>query len=146
MKTTTNFFLIFIVANILIAGIADADLTITPTDKTTNSITWGWDSPSNVSEMYIDGHLMCGYESTEPSVNVIDLRSGSCHNLTLFSDIGNGTNVTCALWGNVSLGGGGESYGNAGGASMNNDAIMYGLVGACVGAVVLMGFFMKRRR
>lgn len=143
MKTTINFLIVVAIVCILTTPVTA--LTIDVSDKGTNFITWFWDNPSNISEMYLDGHLMCGYETTDPSLNVVDLRAGSCHNLTLFTNVGNGTNITCALWGNTSRGGGGESYGNTG-ATMNNDAIMFGLVGACVGGVVLMGFFLKRRR
>lgn len=141
MKTTTNTIIFLLV--VFLVGTTSA-LTINVSDKGTSFITWDWDNPSNLSEMYIDGALMCGYESTTPSINILDIRAGSCHNITLFSDVGNGTNVTCALWGNTSRGGG-ESYGNTG-ATMNNDAIMFGLVGAACGGVVLMGFFLKRRR
>jgi len=138
----TKFLLPFILLFLILP--ASADLTINMSDRGTNFITWDWDNPSDVSEMYIDDHLMCGYESTDPSVSIVDLKAGSCHNLTLVTNIGNGTNITCALWGNTSRGGG-ESYGNTG-ATMNNDAIMFGLVGAACGGVVLMGFFLKRRR
>jgi hypothetical protein len=148
MKTTGKLLTLTILVLISITIIVpvSADLTIVPADAGTSYIIWAWDNPSNLSAMYIDNHLMCGYESTIPSVTILDIRPGSCHNITLFADVGNGTNVTCAEWGNFTGGGGsGESYGNVGG-SMSNDSIMYGLVGACAGAVVLMGFFIKRRR
>jgi hypothetical protein len=136
---------ILVIISITIIVPVSADLTIVPTDTGTSYIIWTWDNPSNLSAMYIDNHLMCGYESTIPSVTIMDIRPGSCHNITLFADVGNGTNVTCAEWGNTTGGGSSESFGNTGG-SMSNDSIMYGLVGACAGAVVLMGFFIKRRR
>lgn len=144
MKTTTK--IIFLLVSLLVCiSSSSATLNITMMDRGTNFITWEWTSPSNVSEMYLDGMLMCGYESTDPTVNVVDLLSGSCHNLTIFADIGNNSNTACTLSSNATRGGG-ETYGNYGGASMSNDAIMYGLVGAACGAVVLMGFFMRRRR
>jgi hypothetical protein len=141
MKTTTK--IIFLLLSILFCiSSASATLNITMLDRGTNFITWEWTSPSDVSEMYIDGQLMCGYESTDPTISIVDLLSNSCHNLTLFTDIGNNSNVACTMSSNATRGGG-ETVGNVG---MNNDAIMYGLVGAACGAVVLMGFFMRRRR
>jgi hypothetical protein len=121
-----------------------ADLTIVPADSGTSYIIWTWDNPSNLSAMYIDNHLMCGYESTIPSVTILDIRPGSCHNITLFADVGNGTNVTCAEWGNYTPGSSGQSYGNTDAMSTTN--IIYGLLGGLVGGVVLMGYFLNKKQ
>jgi hypothetical protein len=141
MKTTTKFLQVVFLLTILVSHVAALNVTLV--DRGTSFITWDWDNPSNVTDMYLDGALMCGYESTVPSISIVDLRSGSCHNLTLITDVGNGSDTSCALWGN-STRGGGETQGNVGGA-MSNDSVMYGLIGGAVGAVVIMGFFIRRR-
>lgn len=115
---------------------------VTPSAKGTSWITWDWDNPSNVTEMRMDGFLMCGYETTLPSVNVIGMNQNSCHNLSIIADVGSGWNISCTLIGNTSKGGGGGlAQGNE---LINTSNILYGTLGALVGGVILLGFFMKR--
>lgn len=137
-----HYFLLAIVLFALVVPVG-ADLTIVPTDKGTTYITWEWDNPSNISEMYIDGNIICGYETTFPSVTAVGFRFGSCHNISLFSDVGNGTNISCTNWGNVSKGGG-TTVGNT--DFVSQDSVLYALVGGALGAIVILGLVMRRRR
>jgi len=115
-------------------------LNITPTRTGTTYITWDWDNGTNVSALYVDGHLMCGYESTLPSINVLGLAPGTCHNLSVFVDLpDNGENISCTAFGNISAGTGTTS----GNDLLSTNNIIYGLLGALAGGAVLLGKFMQ---
>jgi hypothetical protein len=141
MRTTIKIIVVLSLVWVLLVGHVFA-FNVTPSGAGTTWITWDWDNPSNVTEMRIDGALLCGYESTLPSVNVIGMRSNSCHNLSIISNVGSGWNISCTLVGNASRGGGGGV--TTGNDLLNTSNILYGMIGALVGGVVLLGYFMKR--
>ena len=86
MRTTIKTIIILSLLWAIVVGHVAA-FNVTPSGAGTTWITWDWDNPSNVTEMRIDGALLCGYESTLPSVNVIGMRSNTCHNLSIISNV-----------------------------------------------------------
>jgi len=124
---------------------ASADLTVFASDVGTNYIVWNWDTGTNLTEMRIDGRLMCGYDSAIPSINVNGLPANSCHTIDLISDAGQyGNNTACVAATNMTFGGGGGGSSESG---MNMNAVVGiagGLVGGLIGAMFIAGRLRKR--
>jgi hypothetical protein len=121
-------------------------LNVTSSGAGTTFIIWDWDAGTNTTAIYLDGNLICGYESTIPSINVIGMTPGSCHNIsvTIETPVETAENVSCTNY-LAASGGGGQSSGNAGtGMDIGTNAIIFGLIGALVGGVVVIGKFMNK--
>jgi len=142
MKTIIKTIIILSLIWTLLVGHVTADLNVTPSKIGTTFITWDWDDGSNVSEIRVDGLLMCGYETTLPSINVLGMTPNTCHNISVASDFGNGTNESCTLYEASRGGGGGTSTGNDSMLSTTN--IIYGLLGALVAGVIVVGKFIVK--
>ena len=74
-----------------------ADLTVVASSTGTTYITWSWDTGTNLSEMRIDGRLMCGYETTNTSINVVDITPNTCHTIDLISNLSEYGNDTACV-------------------------------------------------
>lgn len=81
-------------------------LNVTADSIGVDSVRWSWETGQNVTGMYVDGMRMCGYESTDPSVSVMDLTSCAPHTIEIFTDsvMGNGTNSTMTTCGYSTVG------------------------------------------
>jgi len=144
MKTTTNF-LLLVVGILLIAIPVSADLTVVVTSNTTNSIQWGWNAGTNLSSMHIDGHLMCGYDTTIPSITMDELYPHTCHTIDLVSDTGQlGNNTACTLNGTPTAYGG---ISNDNGINMNNVVfiVIGGVAGGLIGMILILGRARRNR-
>jgi hypothetical protein len=121
-------------------------LTVTPSGVGTTFITWDWDAGTNTTALYVDGNLLCGYDSEIPSVNVLGFTPGSCHNLSVTIDVPAETteNVSCTNYLPASSGGGQSSGNTDTGMGIGTNAIIFGLIGALVGGVVVIGKFMNK--
>lgn len=98
-------------------------------------ITWTWDNGLNVTDIFVDGYRMCGYETTMPSFDIMGLSPCEFHNVSIFTETDNGTNETYTSCGNAtylsSIDEGTESIG-----------IAFGVLGITVGGIILY----KRKR
>ena len=97
MKTTIKW--IFLLLCLGLVSPASAVINVTADDVGETWVTWSWDEGINVTDIYVDGHRMCGYESTMPTFDMLDLSSCQFHNVTIFSANDTGMNVTHTLCG-----------------------------------------------
>jgi hypothetical protein len=121
-------------------------LTVTPSGVGTTFIIWDWDAGTNTTALYIDGRPLCGYETTIPSANILGFTPGSCHNIsvTIETPVTTVENISCTNY-LAASGGGGQSSGNSDtGMGIGTNAIIFGLIGALVGGVVILGKFMNK--
>lgn len=95
MKTTIKIAILLIFVFIIPPAAATINVTAESVGQTW--VTWTWDAGLNVTEIYVDGHKMCGFESTMPTFDMLDLRSCHLHNVSIFTDTDNGTNWTTTL-------------------------------------------------
>jgi hypothetical protein len=145
MKTTIKTVVVLIFLWVLAVSHVAA-LNITPSATGTTFITWDWDTGTNTTALYIDGLPLCGYDTEISSVNILGFIPGSCHNLSVSIDspVTTAENVSCTYYMHVS-GGGGQSSGNTDtGMGIGTNAIIFGLIGALVGGVVILGKFMNK--
>ena len=56
-------------------------------------ITWSWDEGLDVTAIFVDGYLMCGYESTLPSFDITGLSSCDNHTVLILTEFDNGTDT-----------------------------------------------------
>jgi hypothetical protein len=94
MRITTN--LILVVCCILLVSPVIAVVNVTASDIGSTFITWEWDAP-DISEMYVDGNLMCDYESTTPIVTVNGFLPCMDHTIDIFTLTANGTESSTTL-------------------------------------------------
>lgn len=92
MRITTKWF--FLVFCVVLVAPASAVINVSADAVGETWVTWSWDTGLNVTEIYVDGHKMCGFESTMPMFDMIDLTPCQFHNVSIFTDTDNGTNVT----------------------------------------------------
>jgi hypothetical protein len=139
MKITgSNLLLAIIVGSLLLVSITSATYNVTPMTTGDTSITWVWDSGLDLEAMYLNGQLLCGYETTQPFVNIIGLQTCTNYNLTIVYNGTSGTDIsstTCG-GGNVT---GGSSYGGGGEAV----GAVTGLVGGLIGALLIVRRYVK---
>jgi hypothetical protein len=93
MRTTIKWWFVILIFLGLVVP-ASAVINVTAEAVGTTWVTWRWDEGVNVTDIYVDGHRMCGYESTMPSFDMIDLSSCQFHNVSIFSATDYGSNVT----------------------------------------------------
>jgi hypothetical protein len=145
MKTTIKRVVILSLLWLIVVGHVAA-LDVIPSSKGTTFITWDWDAGTNTTALYVDGNLLCGYDTEIPSVNVLGFTPGSCHNLSVTIDVPAETaeNVSCTYYLPASSGGGQSSGNSDTGMGIGTNAIIFGLIGALVGGVVVIGKFMNK--
>jgi len=128
--------LILLVIFLILVAPATAFINVSSWNVGETFITWEWDHGLNVTDIYVDGIKMCGYESTMPSFDIMGLQPCELHNVTIFTDNDTGTNETYTLCGNntyilSNVDEGTESTG-----------IAIGVLGITIGGVILY----KRKR
>jgi len=92
MKITIS--LILLVIFLILVAPATAVINVTAEDVGNTFITWRWDDGLEVSDIYVDGNQMCGYETTLPSFDMLNQLPCTYHNTSIFTLTDNGTNLT----------------------------------------------------
>ena len=128
--------LVLLVSCILVITVpTSAIINVTAEDVGTTWITWSWDEGLNVTDIFVDGYKMCGYESTMPSFDMLNQAPCQFHNVSVFTDTDNGTNETYTSCGNdtyiMSIDEGTESTG-----------IAVAVLGITIGGIIIY----KRKR
>jgi hypothetical protein len=111
---------------------AMAVLQINATNVGTTYIEWTWSTGIELSDMYIDGNVMCGYETTNNTYLLTGLKSNELHSITILNATDSGSNTTRTLSGNTT-GGGGEGDGS-GDMSVG---VAVGIVGGLIGVILI---------
>ena len=101
-----------LLALLVLAVPVSAAITVTPSSVGTNYILWEWTPGTDLTDMFIDGNQMCGYETTNTSFLLPDLNPDELHTITLINGTDTGTNSTRTLAANVTPGSGGGSSGD----------------------------------
>jgi hypothetical protein len=115
---------------VLLINPVSAQINITPVDIGTTYISWTWNNDLNLTDMYIDGNLMCGYETTAFNYTLSNLNPLEMHTLELFDANTSGTNTTWTL---PDTSGAGADDGSTG--------VVMGVLGGIIGGVII---FAKR--
>ena len=71
-----------------------ATIAITPAEVGSTYIKWQWAGGLTLTEMYLDGNVMCGYDTEAPNITFTDLNPGELHTLQLLTAGDSGTNST----------------------------------------------------
>jgi hypothetical protein len=104
MKPLTLFLLC-----LFIIGTASATITVNAIDVGTNFILWNWTPGLDLTDMYIDGSVMCGYETTDNLYLLTGLKANELHNITVYTAGDSGTNTTRTLNQTINISGAGDS-------------------------------------
>ena len=73
---------------------ASATIPVTVSSVGCTYIQWNWTPGLDLTDMYIDGNVMCGYETTDPFYLATGLSPGELHNITIYTSGDSGTNLT----------------------------------------------------
>lgn len=106
MKITVNIAILLVI--FFLVPMASATINVTAESVGQTWVTWSWDEGLDVTEIYVDGHKMCGFESTMPTFDMLDLSSCQPHNVSIFTSTDNGTNWVTTLCVSPTGGLGGE--------------------------------------
>jgi|WetSurMetagenome_2_1015567.scaffolds.fasta_scaffold561924_1 hypothetical protein len=79
---------------LLLCTNARAVIDITATSVGTTYIVWTWTPGLDLTNMFIDGTEMCGYETTDNTYELSDLNPSEPHTLTIRTDSDSGTITT----------------------------------------------------
>jgi hypothetical protein len=104
---------IFLLALMMILFISSVSATIpiSVTDVGCTYIQWNWTPGLDLTNLYIDGNVMCGYETTDPFYLATGLSPGELHNITIYTAGDSGTNLTRTTTENcTSPGSGSQTY------------------------------------
>ena len=91
MKRTISLILLAI---LILAVPVSATINVTADATGETWITWSWDEGLNVTAIFVDGYLMCGYESTAPSFDITGLSSCDNHTVLILTEFDNGTDTS----------------------------------------------------
>jgi hypothetical protein len=95
MKTIIKF---LVVLFFLISPVA-AEINVSADNIGTTFVTWSWDSGINITELWIDGYKLCGYDTETPYVDIVDLTSCVNHTIMVNTSTDSGTNTTMTVCG-----------------------------------------------
>ena len=130
--------LLGIVILILIISPSSAVVPINVVDAQCDYILWGWFGGPEVLNAYVDGQLMCGYDTNDSYMLVSPLSSGEIHNITVYfvgGDIGTNDSYT-------------ESYGCDTGTvsyfGYGNDTSAYIIIGVAIGLLLTI-IYLRRK-
>jgi hypothetical protein len=91
-------FLILLLCIFIIPGVSSASINLTPAHVGVTYIEWIWDNGINVSDIFIDGFQMCGYETTNNTFLLPGLNPDELHTIVVITpDGGNDSNITYTL-------------------------------------------------
>jgi hypothetical protein len=82
---------------ILLIQPAAATINVNATEIGTTYIQWTWDGGLNVSDILIDGSVICGYETTNASIILAGLNPSELHSITVLTTTDSGSNSTHTL-------------------------------------------------
>lgn len=82
---------------ILLIQPASAFINVNATEVGTTYIQWTWDSGLNLTDILIDGSIICGYETTNASIILTGLNPSELHSITVLTDFDYGSNATHTL-------------------------------------------------
>jgi len=88
--------LLLITCLVLIVPVS-ATITVNASDVGLTYIQWTWDPGLNLSDMFIDGNVMCGYETTSNTFTITGLDPCELHTIVVLTDIDTGSNSTYTL-------------------------------------------------
>jgi hypothetical protein len=88
-----------------------AAIPVAVTETGCTYIQWNWTPGLTLTDMFLDGNVLCGYETTDSGFLATGLSSGELHNLTIITAGNSGTNITRTTTENCTApGGGGKAY------------------------------------
>lgn len=126
----------------LLMQVASATITITPTDTGNSYIRWDWTS-GELLDMYIDGNVMCGYDTLAQNYTLSDLACGSLHTISLVTAGDTGTNSTYTSTTNCTSTS--VIIGSAGGLTQPDDSLFWtGAFVGLMGLIVVLGVTIRR--
>ena len=99
MKTSL-FFIIFLLLGLILPASA---FNITAVNTSTNFIKWEWPS-ANVTGLNIDGKLITNFDPNSSSYILTDIGANELHQITVYTDVGNGTASTYTSYGDNTWG------------------------------------------
>lgn len=76
---------------------ASAVINVNATSVGTTYIEWSWDNGLNLTDIFIDGSVICGYETTNSSIIYTDLNPNELHSITVYTSTDAGSNSTFTL-------------------------------------------------
>gem|GEM_PF-4021693 len=100
MKTIPFFIILLLIALILPA----TAFNITAANVSTNFIKWEWNTTGNLTGLNIDGKLITNFDKNSTSYILTDIGANELHQITVYSDTGNGTASTYTLYGDNTWG------------------------------------------
>lgn len=123
----------------LLIGAVSATIPVTVSEVGCTYIQWNWTPGITLTDMFLDGNVLCGYETTDPGFLATGLSSGELHNLTIITAGDQGTNLTYTTTVNCTApGGGGKAY------LVEQTPLNPSITLMAVGSVMLL--YMTRRR
>ena len=75
-----------------------AVINVNATSVGTTYIEWTWDNGLNLTDIFIDGSVICGYETTNSSIIYSDLNPNELHSITVYTSTDAGSNSTFTLF------------------------------------------------
>ena len=107
---------------------AGAVINVTPISIGSTYIIWEWNAGLDLQDMFVDGNVMCGYETTDNQFAITGLNPSELHTIYVNTTTDYGTNITSTLSGNVTSTGGGDS----------GDSLAPGVALGIVGGIIIM--------
>jgi len=126
---------LIVLAIFILAVPVSATINITADATGDTWITWSWDEGLDVTAIFVDGYLMCGYESTLPTFDITGLSSCDNHTVLILTEFDNGTDTastTCPVV---------TSQQNSGTIRQEGFSgvmwLAFGLVGGIIGIIII---------
>jgi hypothetical protein len=123
--------LLLLLLLLAIVNPAMAVLQVNATTIGTTYIEWTWSPGIDLVDMYIDGNVMCGYETTNNTYLLTGLKPNELHSITILNATDSGSNSTRTLTSNVTGGGEGDGSGDM------SVGVAVGIVGGLIGVVLI---------
>jgi hypothetical protein len=102
MNNKLSFLIIVLLFCILVVP-SMAAMNINETATGTTWITWEIEPGQDITDIYVDGYQMCGYETTSPTFDIVGLSSCAEHTVVVFTAFDNGTDTASTLCGNATI-------------------------------------------
>jgi len=94
------FFIFFLLSLLILICPVSATISVNATNIGSTYIEWTWTNGLNLTDMFIDGNVMCGYETTNSSIIISDLNPSELHSITIVTTTDYGNNSAYTLAGN----------------------------------------------
>ena len=135
MKTVTK--LLLLISCLILIHPVSAEYNISAFMIGDTYIAWQWDTGLDITDLYINGQKMCGYESTQPMINVMGMTPCTEYNITIVYNGTSGTDIsttTCGGGNGTVVYGSSDGDGGAIGAGL-------GVVGGIIGGILVVRRF-----